>query len=944
MNAFKIYLIFIALSVMAGLPTSAMDSRSLFDQGMEAYRSGNYGSSELLFKKIINSGEEEYIDRAWFYRALSIFNRKKYDAALFEFKNFLNRCRTDELAVESRYWTGECYFNLSDYPNAIEEYKRFITRGKEGGLVPKAHDRIGAIYLKQKRYDEAVLEWESAISKSSNLQENALRRLWIGDAYFRNGKLDEALQKFSLLVSGNADVKTVSMARMLSGRIYQERQNHHKALQMFNAVPEHLMGEEPFGEVLFYKARSYGELGDFLKARSLLEIFLHSNKSSPWYYDGLYELGRILIGGTARDEGIGMLEQVRAESKDARLRANASLLIGNLYLDQLPEKAIPCFKESLKDAEPGERNELLVLLGKTCLKVKKYDEAVEFFDTYLKENPFNRGRDEVNFFKARVYLEMGNIDAAVHILETIRKDNPFSKFNIESGYYLGLIEYNRGDMKKAAALLLEYLKQGRAGNTYDAYVLLIQLYVQKGEMENAGRFVNLLIRDFLGRKGVEVVIKNYALELMKRGRTARNYIDLIVSRFPESEATVELYLMFGDENFSKGNYEAALGYYERCLAGTHIKDRGNAFYKKILSLFNLKRYGDVIATIKKGNFPPMNEVQWTEIPLIQARSYYLLKRYDEVYLLLDIRHIRDFPKEDVLMYIKGALHVGDQRSAMEANEYLESDKQLFPESLYIIGDFFLKSGNLDEAELFFSRIINECPGNRFVDYAKVSIAEIYARNKKFPAAVNLLSEVSGKEMQSRKNAQLIACYFEMKSDESAIALTREHLNDLLAGQYGEEVVKYNLSYYYKKRDLQHFDQYVKYLSRYGGNELLINHLSAKIYFETGNYRRSYNYFYALSKTKNRYAGEALYHLGIFSLLVNRSATHAVSYFSRLADMPDADPALRLKAMIQCAIIFKELNDDKRARACLLQVLSGTERGLPHIQASNLYEAYGYSGK
>ena len=49
-------------------------------------------------------------------------------------------------------------------------------------------------------------------------------------------------------------------------------------------------------------------------------------------------------------------------------------------------------------------------------------------------------------------------------------------------------------------------------------------------------------------------------------------------------------------------------------------------------------------------------------------------------------------------------------------------------------------------------------------------------------------------------------------------------------------------------------------------------------------------------------------------------------------------------MIQCAIIFKELNDDKRARACLLQVLSGTERGLPHIQASNLYEAYGYSGK
>jgi len=42
--------------------SSASDSKALFEQGMEAFRSGNYGSSELLFRKIIDYNDD-HLDR-----------------------------------------------------------------------------------------------------------------------------------------------------------------------------------------------------------------------------------------------------------------------------------------------------------------------------------------------------------------------------------------------------------------------------------------------------------------------------------------------------------------------------------------------------------------------------------------------------------------------------------------------------------------------------------------------------------------------------------------------------------------------------------------------------------------------------------------------------------------------------------------------------------------
>ncbi len=939
----------ITVMIMCSTPMSfaAMDARSLYDQGMEAFKTGNYGSAELLFRKIIESGDDEYIDRAWFHLARSIFSKGKYELALFEFKNFLNRCKTNTLSAESRYWMGESYYNISDYANAIEEFRRYIAVMSDNDLAQNAHDRIGIIYLSQKRYDEAIIEWETARSKSADQHKNHLRQYWIGDALYRNGKYDEALQKLAPVATVNIDPRVNAMTDMVLGRIYQKKGDHQKSLQMFSMIPAAYLKELPFIEVQYFKARSHIRLGQKNQARALIEAFLANGTESRWYSNAQYELGGILIEGPEHEDGLKILEEVRTSSARPSLKSRASLKLGQYYADRSPDRSIPYLDDALKSSRQDKRKSLLEFTGKTCMRAKKFDKAINYFNLYIKENPFDKALDEINFLRARAYLEMGQIDRATNIFATNRKENPFSKYISESNYYMALVRYKEGNTSKAITLLREYLTQKNGEQVYEAHILLVRIYLDKDDIDNAGRAVDALTREFMNRKDVETVLYDYATALLKKGRDARRFVNLILNRFPGSESAAEIYMVLGNDSFNRNRYNAALECFNNYLHSPYTKNRGNAFYKMLVSMYRMKRYDDVIAVIKKGNFPSMTEYQWKEIPLIQARSYYALEKYEDVYMSLDVKNLRDYPKDDILMYIRCALRSGDYRSAIEANELLEGNKNVFSESLYIIGDYLLRNDHRDEAELYFTKIINEYQGTPHVDHARLSIGEMNIIEKKYTEAINYLSSVNAaadKSIHNRKNSLLIRCYLEMGKVDDAISLTEMNLKNLLDSEYGEQVFLSMVRHYYKKRELQKFERYSKFLARYRGNEPEINYLSGKIYFQNGNYHNAYNYFLSLSRIKSPHQDEAYYFIGLYNLLVLKNAGNALTLFTRISDIQDADESVIRKGLIQCAIIYHEMNNDEKARECLNRVIAVQHRGMTHIQALNLYNEFNYRVK
>ncbi|HPB82223.1 MAG TPA: tetratricopeptide repeat protein [Spirochaetota bacterium] len=136
-----IVVIFICSAAVRG----DINSRDLYEQGVEAFKSGNYGSSSLIFRKIIDN-DDDYRDKAWYHLALSIFYQKKYESAIFEFNRFLLACTTANLCAEAKFWIAESHYRKKKYIKAIEEYNRFIAQKSNESLIRKSYNRIGEIY------------------------------------------------------------------------------------------------------------------------------------------------------------------------------------------------------------------------------------------------------------------------------------------------------------------------------------------------------------------------------------------------------------------------------------------------------------------------------------------------------------------------------------------------------------------------------------------------------------------------------------------------------------------------------------------------------------------------------------------------------------------------------------------------------------------------------
>ena len=112
------------------------------------------------------------------------------------------------------------------------------------------------------------------------------------------------------------------------------------------------------------------------------------------------------------------------------------------------------------------------------------------------------------------------------------------------------------------------------------------------------------------------------------------------------------------------------------------------------------KYFDVIGIIKNGKLPPMNENQWSEIPLLLSRCYFKLQLYAKTYNIMKNSKTSILRDRDILSFIISAISVKDINSAQEYSKLLEKrkapDKELYAESLYHIGEYFKDAIFLDK--------------------------------------------------------------------------------------------------------------------------------------------------------------------------------------------------------------------------------------------------------
>ncbi|MBN1534999.1 MAG: tetratricopeptide repeat protein [Spirochaetes bacterium] len=913
------------------------DNDRQFELATGAFKSRNYGSAELLFKRIIDSGDDEYRDKAWFYYARSIYHQKKYKSAIYEFNSYVNQSRTASLSTESRFWMGESYYRLRESAKAIEEYNRYISISKEDKFVPVAHDRIASIYFTQRRFDESIIEWNSAISKSKDRDRNAYRVYKIGEALFHEKKYEESLQRLYPLLTSRTRQRTVASAQLLIGRIYQKTNNHAKAIVMFQSIPEDQMKHKGIRDAQYFMALSEIKLKDYRKALTLLDIFTLMGKDSPWFYNAKYEMGRLLLETNDKAKGIEQLEEVRRMSRKEYLRINASKILSFVYIKQHPSKAIPYLEDALNTENTTRQKEILLLLARAYIKVRDFPKCEWVLTQYREKYPFDQNLDQVMFLQARIHLEKGEMTQAVKGLEAMEKEYPFSKYLTESKYYVALAQRRMGKTRESVGLLQEYLGSQGIKHPYGASLLLFRNHLKLNDLKSAEPVLSRIITKYIGKGETEKAVYEYAVALDSRGMNPWKYYNIIIGRYPKSGTAMRMYHRIGNSYFREKKYREAVVFFDKFLASSLKEDRGNAFFNRLQCLYYLKQYRELIGTLEKGNLPPMDESQWGQIPLLASRAHYNLDNYEEVYNNLYIDNLKKYSSDDLFMFARSAIAVGDVGTAQEIIKHLGHDSIHYKESLFLMAQHYRKTGDTQLAGEKYMSILSGNGQGQLADKVRVELAELRIQEKRYPEAMELLSRVKDTALSGSKNALLAMLYFKSGDPVKGAMTTQANLYKILGSPKGEEIVRLNIQYHYRKHNTQRFVQYTEYLKQYRGTTDYVNYITGRYYFDMRFFQNSITYFNRLGSSKGQYQAEANYMMGMIQLLHYKNMPLSLRYFLRACESVGPNPIYKWKSKINIAIIYHEMDDRGKAVETLKEVLDGVEGGAVWSQARNLTE-------
>jgi len=919
----------------------AVESRNIFNQGVEAFKAGNYASAELLFGKT-KDNNDDYRDRAWFFLARTIFQQGKYKSAIFEFNSFLTKCRTENLRLESRFWIGESYFNLNENLKAIEEYKRFLEKSEDTDLIITAHDRIATLYFKQQRYEESIIEWENAIKSSSDKEQNAGLVLKIGHALFKNEKYENALERLNPLLSARIESKKKGEIRLIIGRIYQLQNDHKKALTTFNAIPSELAEIYPFYDMYYLRALSHIQLDKVNLAKSDLELFYIIGKKSDFYYDGVYQYGKILLNSSKPESGIEILEKVWESQEKIDLSVRSALLMADFYIEKDPRKSIK-YLEKFKTYEDEElKKNILITLSKAYIKNENYDTAESQLKFYLDKYPYDQNIDEVKFLQARILLEKGDSENATIIFNDLKRNNPFSKFLNDSDYYLALVSYKKGKINESISLLKRYISVKDINYNFEAHRLLTELYLETEDVKNAEKEISLLVASFPNYTGVDKLVYKLAIMLNdKNSANSAKYFNILQYRYPDSNYSILLNIINGNKFFENKNYTKAIFYYEKFLNSNIEESRGVAYYNIIKSYFYLKEYNKVIGIIRNIKIPPLDENQWREIPFIHARSLYLTSKFEEVYSILKWEDIKLFNDEDAKMLIDSTIKIGDIEAAAGFINKLKERDTLYNEQLFILANYYKSVKNYNKAEDVYNSILISGSSEKLKESIKIELALIKIEIGDFNLSLNYLNQVESDEYMPERDSLIILNQFYIGKEKDAAEITDDRLSFILKNRFTEKVLLLNIAFHFKNKNVKAFTKYAGLLKSYRNNENYVNYLSGKLFYETGDYKKSYNYFYKLSLKENEYTVETNYFLGRLSLLYNKNKNSALKYFLKVLEL-DSKSDYSYKSKIELAIVYYEMKNHDVAYNYLNEIIKDNTHEKYRIEAENLFEYFNSS--
>lgn len=324
-----------------------------------------------VLKLLITKGEGISEEASYLY-AYTYFSEGKFDLAILEFKNFLNRYhyKDDEMTRKAFLRVADSYYNLGEVEIARNLYGEFISKysntqdavnaaynllvleSREGisdvktslesfikkypdyPMIPLLKIQLAQVYHQQGNYPEAERIYREVISTNTPEAEMALYQL--ARMFIKTGNLEGARDSCLDFIKRYPNSDNIFNVKMLLAEVYQKQGDIDRALSTYYEIQDNDQVKLTISQLLIKK-------GDFTKALDYLKE-LYSNY--PENKDISLQIGKVYFNLRKTEESEKFLQDA-TKSENPKTAAEGYYYLGLLYKDKDINRSLNNFLNSI---------------------------------------------------------------------------------------------------------------------------------------------------------------------------------------------------------------------------------------------------------------------------------------------------------------------------------------------------------------------------------------------------------------------------------------------------------------------------------------------------------------------------------------------------------------------------------------------------------------------
>ena len=408
-----------------------------------------------------NNRSRTAYQRACYFYAVSMFEKRMYDVAADYFKKAYNQNQDTKITILAYYWHAESLFRQKAFGESLPAYRAFLNQpyAAKHDLYPMAWYGLGWSTLSMNKYEEAGQHFEKFIG----LADREKNRDEYVDALLRAGDCEFALKSYTGALRYYQQVRDfkgpfADYAIFQIGSVQIRKQEYQKAAETLSKLALTYQKSVYREDALIMAATTYlSWLDDWANAAKYAQILIKDHPESK-YVPTAVSLMAISEGKSGNTQKaiywfkLAATEHCYDESARTGALTNLADLLDASEYDQVERQS----REKCPIVRTGENDEKAEELAINIADQRFFDEnyvsAAERYAAYAKDFPMGKYLFQAKYYHGQCLEKIGKSQEALADYEFIYEKSKVNDFSVKALKSAADIQFASGNTMAAMEL------------------------------------------------------------------------------------------------------------------------------------------------------------------------------------------------------------------------------------------------------------------------------------------------------------------------------------------------------------------------------------------------------------------------------------------------------------------------------------------------------------